>query len=113
MDDVLHAYIYELKKGTKLMALITVNTYFRERYCEKIKKNHLHCCIQNIGTKDNIFFGAKECIDIVSAFLSKKLHKLTPEQDFILGIMLGYNRSLQCKRYLNKLNSTLSGNMNI
>lgn len=38
MDDVLHAYIYELKKGTKLMALITVNTYFRERYCEKIKK---------------------------------------------------------------------------
>ena len=113
MDDVLNTYIYELKKGTKLLALITVNTYFRERYKDKIKKHHLHCRVQNIGTKDNIFFGSKECIDIVSAFIGNKLSKLTPEQDFILGIMLGYSRSMQCKRYLNKLNSTLSGNMNL
>ena len=110
MDDVLNAYIYELKKGTKPIALITGSSSLREKYCEKIRKNNLACCIQNIGCKDNIFFGSKECIDIISLFLRKKLSKLTPEQDFILGIMLGYNRIEQCKRYLNKLNYTLSTN---
>jgi hypothetical protein len=30
----------------------------------------------------------------------KKLNELTPEEDFILGIMLGYDRLRQCNRYL-------------
>ena len=31
--------------------------------------------------------------------IDKQLDKLTPEQDFMLGIMLGYDKILQCKRY--------------
>lgn len=56
--------------------------------------------------KINVFFGAKDCVDVVKTFVSKKLNELTPEQDFILGIMLGYDRLKQCERYL-KLNNNI------
>ena len=55
--------------------------------------------INEVNDKNiNVFFGNKDCIKVVSTF-DKKLYKLTPEQDFMLGIMLGYDKILQCKRY--------------
>ncbi len=104
MDDILNTYIYEVKKGTKPIALITVFSVLSDKFISKIKKNKLAFCVQNIGDKCNIFFGKKECIDTIATFLNKDLSKLTPQEDFILGILLGYNRIEQCKRYLNKLN---------
>ena len=47
----------------------------------------------------NIFFGSDECIDAVRLLLSRPLYELTPEEDFILGAMLGYDICAQCKRY--------------
>ena len=46
----------------------------------------------------NVFFGNKDCIKVVSTFDSR-LYKLTPEQDFMLGTMLGYDKIQQCQRY--------------
>ncbi len=48
----------------------------------------------------NIFFGKKECVDVVRSFDGLPLNLLTEEQDFILGTMLGYDRLAQCSRYL-------------
>lgn len=104
MEDLLNAYIYEIKKGTKPMALMTVQSELSAGFVEKIRKNKLAICTQNIGAKDNIFFGNCECIKIVSKFLNKSLSQLSDEEDFILGIMLGYSRLEQCKRYLNRQN---------
>ena len=50
--------------------------------------------------KINKFFGNPECVKIVKSFQAESLNKLTPEQDFMLGIMLGYNREQQYSRYL-------------
>ena len=33
-------------------------------------------------------------------------NELTPEQDFMLGIMLGYSREQQYTRYLKQINKT-------
>lgn len=104
MDDMLNAYIYEIKKGTKPMALITVGHDKAEKYLQKIKLNKLSCFVSKISDKVNIFFGNKECIDIVAQFSSDNLSFLSAHEDFMLGIMLGYNRIEQCRRYLNKIN---------
>lgn len=53
-------------------------------------------------TKINIFFGKRECVDVVRTFCDRPLNKLTAEQDFILGIMLGYDRVAQCKRFMKR-----------
>ena len=47
----------------------------------------------------NLFFGKKECIDIVRLICNRPLNLLTPEEDFILGTMLGYDVCQQCERY--------------
>lgn len=38
-------------------------------------------------------------MDVVRTF-NPKLNQLTAEQDFMLGIMLGYDRVKQCERYM-------------
>lgn len=48
----------------------------------------------------------KKCVDVVKTF-SPKLNELTAEQDFILGIMLGYDRVKQCERYLKIKNNVI------
>ena len=104
MDDLVNAYIYEIKKGTKPMALITIDNTLTDRFVDKIDKNKLSYIVIHLDKKDNIFFGIKECIEIVSGFCDKDLSSLSAQEDFMLGIMLGYNRIEQCKRYLNKIN---------
>ncbi len=54
-------------------------------------------------TKINIFFGNPDCVEIVKMFETESLNELTPEQDFILGIMLGYSREQQYTRYLKQI----------
>lgn len=71
---------------------------------ELILKSHSICYhIQKVNTnKVNIFFGNADCVELIKSFGDISLSNYTPEQDFILGIMLGYNRDLQCRRYLQK-----------
>ena len=64
------------------------------------KKEKIAYLINKItDTKINVFFGSDVCIKVVERFNSS-LNKLTPEEDFILGTMLGYSKLQQCERYL-------------
>ena len=49
--------------------------------------------------KVNLYFGHEACLRVVSTFAHKPLHRLTAEEDFILGAMLGYDIRQQCERY--------------
>lgn len=40
----------------------------------------------------NLFFGLRTCVEIVASFGNRKVNEYIPEEDFILGIMLGYER---------------------
>ena len=64
----------------------------REIIESRLKRENIPYVINDVNKKNiNVFFGNKDCIKVVSTF-NKRLDKLTPEQDFMLGIMLGYDK---------------------
>jgi len=100
--DGLNNYIYEVQRGTKPMALVTLVESKLETAIKKIEKSGLSYAVQELEGKVNIFFGHSPCVETVRGFLHKKLHELSAEEDFILGTMLGYCRIAQCERYLGR-----------
>lgn len=93
-------HIYEYKKGLRNLILTTEKAKYKDAIEEKLKHEGISYIIHEIKNNNiNVYFGADQCIDVVKTF-NPKLNKLTPEQDFILGIMLGYDRLKQCERYL-------------
>jgi hypothetical protein len=93
--------IYEFKKGIRPLFLHTFNKECINRIILRLEHNNIDFfCLPINEKRINIFFGEKECIEIIKSFNFKTLRELTPEQDFILGILLGYDCMLQCKRYL-------------
>ncbi len=97
-------HIYEYKKGIRNLILTTEKAEYKDHIKQRLEKENISYKIDEIvGQKINVYFGEQECIDVVKSFDSK-LSNLTAEQDFILGIMLGYDRLKQCIRY-NKIKS--------
>ena len=45
-------------------------------------------------------------VETVRRFVDKPLCELTPEEDFMLGALLGYDREQQCRRYLERTATT-------
>lgn len=96
---VFYHHIYEYKKGLRSLVLTTEKAANRTIIEAKLQKENIPYIIKDVNSKNiNVFFGNKDCIRVVSTFNSR-LDKITPEQDFMLGIMLGYDKILQCKRY--------------
>lgn len=80
-----------------------MNSSDREAAEQKLSKYDVDYMITELSNGNiNIFFGKKECVDVVRSFGNVPLNLLTVEQDFILGIMLGYDRLAQCSRYLKR-----------
>jgi hypothetical protein len=72
----------------------------------KLKTEKIAYYIHRVnGSKINIFFGDDACVNVIEQMKIKLLKELTPEEDFILGIMLGYDRLKQCERYLRRKNN--------
>lgn len=92
--------VYECKKGVRSAALCTIQGDCCETALAKLKANGMAYFICPVSqNKVNIFFGAKVCIDVISKFCNKPLNKLSPEEDFMLGAILGYSICEQCRRY--------------
>ena len=95
-------HIYELKKGVRQMVLYTTKRKYEDFAVKRLINQKINYIIQPVGNdKINLFFGRKECINAIRFLVNQPLNKLSPEQDFILGAMLGYDICVQCKRYLN------------
>ncbi|MCM1266070.1 MAG: DUF2023 family protein [Candidatus Gastranaerophilales bacterium] len=93
-------HIYEFKKGIRNLILTTEKAKHKETIENRLQREKIDYVVHDISNdKINVYFGAKPCVDVVKTF-NPKLNKLTPEQDFMLGIMLGYDRVKQCVRYL-------------
>ena len=52
--------------------------------------------------KTDIFFGNESCINVIREIGKTNLSDYSDEEDFIIGIMLGYDRAKQCERYLSR-----------
>ena len=98
--------IYELNKGLRDLALYTADIQELGETEKKLQGRDIDYEVQMLGdAKFNVFFGEKHCIDVIRSFGGKPLNEYTNEQDFILGIMLGYSRAKQCERYLERINT--------
>ena len=108
---VFYHHIYEYKKGLRSLVLTTEKAANRTIIEAKLQKENIPYIIKDVNSKNiNVFFGNKDCIRVVSTFNSR-LDKITPEQDFMLGIMLGYDKILQCKRYFIMRDKFIKRNM--
>lgn len=96
-------HVYEYKKGVRHLVLYTVHKKFEELTTRRLKSQGIAYVVQPVnGDKVNLFFGTRECINAIKLIASRPLNMLTPEEDFILGTLLGYDIRIQCDRYCKK-----------
>ncbi|MDR1933924.1 MAG: DUF2023 family protein [Spirochaetales bacterium] len=100
---VFHHHIYEYKKGLRNLILYTGRSDDRRQIEERLAREGIACLVREVTPgKINVFFGAPVCIQVIKSFGAKPLAAFTGEEDFMLGIMLGYDRLKQCERYLGR-----------
>ena len=97
---VLTNHIYEYKKGVRRMVLFTFNKKYEELATASLRRQGIGYIVQPVGNdRVNLFFGRQECLDAIRLMVTRPLNMLSPEEDFILGAMLGYDICAQCERY--------------
>ncbi|ADV43992.1 Domain of unknown function DUF2023 [Bacteroides helcogenes P 36-108] len=102
-------HVYEFKKGVRQMVLYTVNRKYEEFAIARLKSQKIEYLIQPVDNhKINLFFGRPECIHAIRCMVTRPLNQLTPEEDFILGAMLGYDICAQCERYCARKNKSVT-----
>lgn len=96
-------HIYEYKKGVRPMVLYTLNKAYQPFVERRLNNQAIPFYIQEVSkSKINLFFGNDECMSVIRSIVTCPLNELSPEQDFILGALLGYDLNGQCKRYCAK-----------
>lgn len=99
--EVLKQLLYEYQRGVRDLLLHTCPQGLINEAEKVLMKHKIDYLTFYIGDeKVNLFFGNPQCLEIVQEFSSDDLSKLTAEEDFILGMMLGYSKQLQYTRYL-------------
>lgn len=97
---VLMNHIYEYKKGVRQMVLFTFNKRYEDYATARLKRQNISYILQPVGNdRINLFFGRRQCLEAIRLMVTRPLSQLTPEEDFILGAMLGYDICAQCERY--------------
>lgn len=94
-------HIYEFKKGVRGLFLHTLRNGEARELVRKLERENIRYSVNSLNSRiSNVFFGKTVFIEMVEHFGSRKLNELSVEEDFILGIMLGYAKEQQCQRYL-------------
>ena len=101
---VLNEQIYGYKHGIRSLALQTESMSDKDVIEKRLKRDDLNYFLSPAikGNNLNVFFGDKACVDVIKSFKQPDFSKFTPEQDFIMGVLLGYDKTKQCERYLQK-----------
>ena len=74
---------------------------------ETLRRKKIAYLVYPLGEgRINVFFGDDTCIAVIRMFDKHNLFDLTDEEDFILGVMLGYDTAKQCERYLDRKSRT-------
>jgi len=99
-------HLYEYKRGLRNLILHTTGKSNQEAVEKRLSSEGIAYIVSPVTeNKINVFFGNSTCMEILASFPSLSLSGLTHEQDFILGIMLGYDRMMQCSRYVKRKNN--------
>lgn len=94
-------HLYELSKGMRPLILMTVSIEAAGPIVSHLVAagvaHHVHDARHS---RVNIVFGRPAAVTAARRFMVGPLCDLSPEHDFMLGILLGYDREQQCLRYL-------------
>lgn len=103
--EVLSHLIYEYHKGLRSLALYTFHSSKKGSVEAWLHGRGIDYIMQEVSPiKYNVFFGDEPCLEVIRHIGEEKpLAEYTPEEDFMLGIMLGYDRLEQCRRYQKRL----------
>lgn len=94
-------HCYELRRGLRDLVLHTAPARHRAAMEARLAAIGLSCHVARLSDERiNIFFGREPHVAVIRSFGDKPLNDYTPEEDFILGTMLGYDGRQQCERYL-------------
>jgi hypothetical protein len=101
--DVFYHLLYEHSRGLRDLALYTIAPEQQDAVEAELRGEGVDYLFRPIEDgRMNVYFGHRACVDVVRSFGSCPHCRLTPEQDFMLGIMLGYDRTRQCERYIGR-----------
>lgn len=99
--QVFRHLVYEYQKGLRDLCLHTCSEEFEDKIKRALGNQNISYWIKRLDNgKINIFFGMPACLQIIKQFSCEDLNRLTLEEDFILGMMLGYAKQQQYERFL-------------
>lgn len=99
-----HHHLYEYGRGVRGLFLMTVSLQQSVCVVAKLRGDGTDHFVQQVSAnKVNVFFGREAFVAVVRSFVTKPLNLLSPEEDFMLGTLLGYDKEQQCRRFLGKI----------
>lgn len=99
--EVFRHHIYEFQKGLRNLILHTAPAGDVPEMVKALESRHIAYRITTLKNGHvNVFFGDPHCIKVLELIGKRNLSDYTLEEDFILGIMLGYGRLEECRRYI-------------
>lgn len=91
---------YEVNRGVRPLALYTTSIDERPAVERRLALHPVASLIGEAGERNiNVFLGRAECIETLRRFSTLRLNETSDEEDFILGVMLGYDLCRQCERF--------------
>jgi len=98
---VFNHHVYEYRKGLRHLALQTLPRAYGCWVMKRLDGLRVDYLVYPAGKEHiNVFLGDRDCLEIVRLIGKFDLSRYTPQEDFILGIMLGYGRQQQFSRFL-------------
>ncbi|MGN0837913.1 MAG: DUF2023 family protein [Pyramidobacter sp.] len=99
--EVFRHHVYEFKKGLRNLILHTAPARDVPEIVRILKSEGIAFRLALLKNGHvNVFFGDPDCIRVLEIIGPKSLDRYTREEDFILGIMLGYGRLVECRRFI-------------
>jgi len=96
--------LYELRKGVRQLFLLTIAQHEARAVQQRLLRERVSMHVQGVSSsKLNLYFGQSSHVEIARRIAVRPLNQLSPEEDFMLGILLGYERAQQCTRYLDRI----------
>lgn len=94
-------HLYEYRKGVRRLFMMTLTMAEAAQVRQRLEREAIPYLVHEVSAhKVNVLFGRSAWVETARSLLDKPLNRLSPEEDFILGTLLGYETEQQCERYL-------------
>ena len=93
--------LYEYRRGVRCLFMMTMSAAESRQIVGRLCRECIAHYVHDVNChKVNLFFGNPAFVETTRSVVNKPLTALSPEEDFMLGTLLGYDREQQCRRFL-------------